>query len=228
MKRWWSLSAIINTYWWQTSNVTTTPILLKAQPLVRFSFWWRMLLWTSPMSLWWDFSPLNNVIFSFSERKPREIGGRAHRKDFFNVVAHGPQALLLYNWSCISKQRKRVKRPHVLVGFSPERVSQRSYLVFLVCVCVFIFHSLLFCIISIYMHALIIVKSKDIWIQAFVIHNLWIHENFRKNHIESIWLMRFEPTIVVHLWKRKKSTPFKSAIVVHLQDKMKRQILEEG
>ena len=28
--------------------------------------WWRNLFWPSPMSLWWPFSPLTNVIFSCS------------------------------------------------------------------------------------------------------------------------------------------------------------------
>lgn len=37
---WWSLSIIINHYWWQNLNVTKTPILLAMTLLVTFSFWW--------------------------------------------------------------------------------------------------------------------------------------------------------------------------------------------
>ena len=66
MKWWRSLSVTINHYWWWTLNVTTTPILSAMPPLVTFSFWWRRLFWPSPMSLWWPFSPLTNVLFSCS------------------------------------------------------------------------------------------------------------------------------------------------------------------
>ena len=34
--------------------------------LVMFSFLWQRLFWPSPMSLWWHFSPLTNVLFSCS------------------------------------------------------------------------------------------------------------------------------------------------------------------
>ena len=67
MKWWRSLSITINYYWWRTLNVTTTPILSAMPPLVTFSFWWRRLFWPSPMSLWWPFSPLTNVLFSCSD-----------------------------------------------------------------------------------------------------------------------------------------------------------------
>ena len=40
-------------------------------PLVMFSFWWRRLFWPSPMSLWWPFSPLTNVLFSCSESRSK-------------------------------------------------------------------------------------------------------------------------------------------------------------
>ena len=34
-----------------------------APPLVTLSFWWWRVFWPSPMSLWWPFLPLSNVIF---------------------------------------------------------------------------------------------------------------------------------------------------------------------
>ena len=67
MKWWQSPSVIINHYWWQTLHVTTKPILLAMPLLVTFSFWWRRLFWLSPMSLWWHFFPVTNVLFSCSD-----------------------------------------------------------------------------------------------------------------------------------------------------------------
>jgi len=64
MKWWCSLSIIINNYLWRTLYVTTTPILLAMPPPLTFCFWWQMLFSPSPMSLWWHFSPLANVLFS--------------------------------------------------------------------------------------------------------------------------------------------------------------------
>ena len=66
-----------------------------------------------------------------------------------------------------------MKQPHLPAGFSPKRASQRVYLVSYACVSLF-FCSLLLCIISIRMHALITLKSVEESVTRFGLHDIVI------------------------------------------------------